>query len=238
MENNLSKSILAATASSLTDISKDVLEATFDSVLDEGLIKDIPVLNTVHSLFKIGSSIKEKIFINMLLKFLFELKDIAIDKRIDFVNKLQDGEYRDKAGEKIIVILDKLDDSDKASMVGVIFRACVQGKLKFVDFLRLSHIINVAFLDDLYLLKNGFYADGHSATYHLQDTDLSKLYRIGLASASIMPDKLSIAIRERYRGVDKLIDYKTEYKLNNDAYIITREIFDYAWIEKVYGIYK
>ncbi|ALD21722.1 hypothetical protein AM218_11515 [Hymenobacter sp. DG25A] len=238
MENNLSKSIIAATASNLTDITKDIVEAAFDSLTDDGMMKDIPVVNTIHSLYKIGTSIRERIFINMILKFLVELKDIPLEKRKEFADRLQEGSYRDKAGEKIIVILDKLDDSDKASMIGKLFRACIQGKFIFEDFLRLSHIVNNSFLDDLRVLKSGFQVDGRVATYSLSDSDLSKLYRVGLASAVIVPDASSIARRERYRETNKPIDYKTAYKLNNDAYIITRELFDFAWIEEVYGIYK
>jgi hypothetical protein len=238
MPDKIGKSLFSSVSADLTSVTKDVAEAALDSITKGEFLKNVPILNTVHSLVKAGFDIREHLFINKVLKFLFELKDIPLHKRQDFVYQLEEGEFQKNAGEKVIAILDKLDDSDKASYVGKLFRATINGKLDFDDFLRLSYIINYAFLEDLRLLKSSFHADGHVATYHLSEINASKLYRIGLASATIVPDSASIARRERYRETNKPIDYKTEYKLNNDAYVITRELFDFAWIEDIYNIYK
>ncbi|MGY2134155.1 hypothetical protein ACW9KT_18125 [Hymenobacter sp. HD11105] len=236
MDKGLNRSVLSAAASNLTDITKDLVEATFDSVVSDGLIKDIPVINTIHSIFKVGSSIREKIFINMLLKFLLELKDIPLNEREVFINKLENSDYRNKAGEKIIVILDRLDDSDKASLVGKLFKACIQGKFSFEVFLRLSHIISNAFLSDIKALGNCFTPG--QATYYLS-TDLSNsLNRVGLTSSKLLPDLREQYVNKRTTGQETPLKHKFEFTLNNDALIIARELYDLAWIEKVYRIYQ
>lgn len=237
MKENTTKSILSSIASDLTSITKDVAEAAFDSITKDEFLKNIPLLNTLHSVVKAGIDVRERLFINKVLKFLFELKDIPVNKRENFMLQLQDSGQQAKAGENIIAILDKLDDSDKATFIGKLFRACITGKFEITVFLRLSYIVNNAFLEDLLILKNSFRADGYVATYHLSEHNADRLYRIGLASAKIIPDSVSTHMRARLGETNKPVDYTTEYKLNNDALIITRELFGYAWIENIYNIY-
>ncbi|MCC3157983.1 hypothetical protein LJ737_12095 [Hymenobacter sp. 15J16-1T3B] len=239
MNRNLGKSIIDASASSLTDITKDVTEAAIDSLLQDGVVKDIPLVNLIHSVYKIGSGIRERIFINMLLKFLFELKDIPIEERMNFISKLENEDYKNKAGEKIMVILDKLDDSDKAPMVGRVFRACLQGKFTFNVFLRLSHVINNAFVDDIKSLGNCFTPSG--ATYQLGAELADSLNRVGLTTAKLKADPYTQERFKRTTGRDATsvpYEYNVVHTLNNDALILAREIFDFEWIEHAYHIYK
>ncbi|RFP65771.1 hypothetical protein D0N36_07520 [Hymenobacter lapidiphilus] len=236
MEENLSKSLIGATASNLTDITKDVIETLFDSILDDGFVKSIPVVNTVHSLYKMGLGIRERIFIKMLLKFLLELKNISIEERETFVIKLQEKEYGDDVGEKIIIILDKIDDSDKASMIGKLFSAYIRGKFEFEDFLRLSHIINNSFVGDIKMLPK--YFSDEKAIWRLDDDFANKLNRIGLVSSKIKPDFIAKTNKERFSGSESHLDYVVSYSLNNDALIIVREVFDLEWIEKLYQTYS
>jgi hypothetical protein len=210
MSQSLSKSLFSSVSSDLTSITKDIAEAAFDSFTKDEFIKNVPLLNTFHSVVKVGFDVRERLFINKLLKFLFELKDIPTSKRQEFIEQLQESDYQIKAGEKIIAILDKLDDSDKASIIGKLFRASIIGKLDFSVFLRLSYIVNNAFLEDLSALKKSFHADGQVATYYLSDYDSDKLYRIGLASAKIAPDSISIYKRQRLGEANSILDYKTE----------------------------
>jgi hypothetical protein len=60
-----------------------------DSFLDNGLVKDIPVLGTIVGLYKSSISISDKLFIKKVLHFLAELKDIPQDKRSEQIQKIE-----------------------------------------------------------------------------------------------------------------------------------------------------
>lgn len=237
MATSIGKVLMTTVSADITSITKDVVESSIDSVTKDELIKNIPILNTLHSILKIGANIREQIFLKKIMKFIFQLKDIPLKNRESFIKDLCDNDNQNEIGEKIITIIDRLDDSDKASFLGKLFKAHIEGKFDSHTFLRLSYIINNSYLHDLILLKQGFNSEGIRATYSFSQQDYDSLYRIGLSASKIIPDSSSISRKERYR-IDGPIDYKVEYKLNNDALIIAREIFDLAWIENAYSIYK
>lgn len=60
MEN---RNLPDALCDSITDEAKsavaDILEAGLDSIFEDSLLRDVPILSTAASLYKIGHSIKE-----------------------------------------------------------------------------------------------------------------------------------------------------------------------------------
>ena len=90
----------------LSALTTDALEIGLDTVLDSGLIKDIPVFGSLVKLYNIGSTIKDRIFERKLLKFLNHLSDIQIDKRLDFIKKIEKSPNKKKhTGEILLVLL-------------------------------------------------------------------------------------------------------------------------------------
>lgn len=236
MSNTFGKALMATVSADISSITKDLVEAGIDSITKDEFLKNIPVVNTVHSLIKIGTSIREQIFIRKIIKFIFQIREIPLEIRNEYINNLEEKDKRQEVGEKILVIIEKIDDIDKAEILGKLFRAHILGKFGPATFLRLSYIISNSYLHDLVLLKNGFDNEARVATYYFSQQSYDSFYRIGLASSKIIPDSSSIQQRERY-GKNGPIDYKIEYKLKNDALIIAKEAFDLNWIESTYSIY-
>ena len=73
------KSLTIAFGDSLTDKSVDCLsslaEVGLDSIMEDGLFKDVPILSTVVSLYKIGDNIKDRYNIKKLIAFLNEINN-------------------------------------------------------------------------------------------------------------------------------------------------------------------
>ena len=71
-------------------------EIGLDAVMEDGILKDIPIISTAISLYKIGSSIKERHDLKKLLIFLNEINNGIIDeeKRQEYQNKFQSNEKR------------------------------------------------------------------------------------------------------------------------------------------------
>lgn len=87
-------------SSDYTNISKDMLEIGLDSILDNGLLKDIPTVGTLISLTKIGANIKDRLLIKKLIYFLYETQGIPETDRKKIIEKInKSDEYKTKVGE-------------------------------------------------------------------------------------------------------------------------------------------
>ncbi len=161
----------------LTKLTKDLLEVGLDSFLENGILRDIPIIGSFSSIAKIGIGIRDKIFAKKILMFLFEIKDIPFEKRKEFTDKINsNSEYSSKVGETILLIIDKLDDIKKAELIGKLFVYSINGIINYKTFLRLSIIIERCFLEDLSKLE--LYYNGKQKQLEVIDKHI--LYNLGL----------------------------------------------------------
>ena len=149
--NKLSNSLNETLAdSNLQNVTSDLAETFTDTLLTDGLLKDIPIIGTIIGLTKASISLNERLLIKKLIYFLSELKDINAEKRQPLIDKIETSEkYRVNVGEKLLYIIDKCDDHISARYVAILFSAFLNEKIKYHDFLRGSTIIQKLFLHDL-----------------------------------------------------------------------------------------
>ncbi len=70
---SLSKSINEEALSSLSGIA----EVGLDSIIEEGFLKDVPILSTVTSIYRIGKSVRERHHLKKFAMFLDELNSVG-----------------------------------------------------------------------------------------------------------------------------------------------------------------
>ena len=135
----------------LQNVSIDILEAISDSMLKDGLLKDIPILGTLVGLTKASSNIRDKLFCKKLISFLAQLKDVPKEERLKQIQKVQsDKTYRTKVGEKLLYIIDKCEDSEKSELIAKLFKAFLEEKIDYNDFLRCVSSIDSIPMPDLF----------------------------------------------------------------------------------------
>lgn len=148
--NTLSKdfkeSILSTEA---LNLSLDYSEVALDSILKDGVLKDLPIIGTVLGLYRMGYSLKERHTIKKILAFLNCMNDISGDEKEKFVDRLNDEDKNGELFEKLLITLDRLDDTIKAEMIGNLFRMYIMDVIDRQMFLRCSNIIEKAFVSDL-----------------------------------------------------------------------------------------
>jgi len=85
--------------SDLSTVAINATELTLDSVLDAGLLKDIPVIRTLNSLWKTGANVRDYIFMKKLASFIQELQTVNVSVRNEMLNLLEeDLKYNQKVG--------------------------------------------------------------------------------------------------------------------------------------------
>lgn len=135
--------------SNLSDIGVEQIENTLDSFLDEGIIKDIPIIRTIAGLLKTTSNISNFLLLKKILSFLNGIKEINPQKRKDIIEKIDNSQkYRIKVGEKLLYIIDQCDDYEKAEYIAHLFVAFLSEQINYEEFQKGAVAINTLNLMD------------------------------------------------------------------------------------------
>lgn len=178
-ENNQIDIFKSVKSEAISELTSEVLESGLNLITDSELLKDIPVFGIGFKSYNLYQKITEYFFIKKILKFLFELKEIPLSDRIKFINKLETKDKTSKAGEKLLITLNRLNDDEKSTFIGRLFKRTIIGELEYQDFNRLTHIIDSAYIEDLKLLNNNYHLGS------INEDIMSHLHQIGLIKQSI-----------------------------------------------------
>jgi hypothetical protein len=123
------------------DLSVDYSEVFIDDLIEDGILKEIPIVKSVVGVIKAGISINQFWFAKKLLTFIREFNTGQIDseKKIKFQEKINsDLKYRKKVTEQVMVFLDKYLEINKAKVSANLFKAFVEEKLTYDQFISIS----------------------------------------------------------------------------------------------------
>jgi len=136
--------------SDLKSIGYDVAEVAIDSFLQDGFLKDLPVISFLNSLYKTGIHIRDYFFTKKLLKFLYSLSTLSPQQRTEFIDRLDsDPKYTQKVGESIMLLLDRMDDMNKPILMGRAFKAYALGKINSIELQRINYAIDKILMCDI-----------------------------------------------------------------------------------------
>jgi len=134
----------------LTGIGADLVEPAFDTLIASEILKEIPVLGIGARIASAAGTIRDRIFAAKLLRFLEALGDVdGADVREMRYRLKKDPELRDRVGSTVMVIIERLDEVEKARMIAKAFRAYLSNRIDLPQFRRIGLAVNTAFLDDL-----------------------------------------------------------------------------------------
>ncbi len=167
--------------STLPDVAAELGEIVLDRFMEEGLLKDIPLLGTMVKVASTIRSISNLLFLKKVHRFLTRLDEISQRERITFAAKLDaDGQERARVGENLFLLLERLNDMRKPDMLGKACSAYVRGELSF----RQMQVLNAAIdrLDIPYLGDLADFYGGPSDSYAPETEALQHLAYCGLAT--------------------------------------------------------
>ncbi|NOT53687.1 MAG: hypothetical protein HOP18_03690 [Deltaproteobacteria bacterium] len=152
---NLSEKNLIASLSegTLRDLSEDLIEQVIDGPITNDLIREIPIVKTIKAIIESGKNIREYFFAKKLCRFLLELREVSLEERIHMVKRLEEeSDFEEKVGERLLHLIDRLDELSKAQLIGRAFRAYAHGDIGKQDLERLCFAIDRLILVDLRLI--------------------------------------------------------------------------------------
>lgn len=142
--------------SNLQAVTLDLAETFTDAILEDGILKDIPIFSTIIGLGKAGLRIKDRLFLKKIISFISEINQISIEKRNEVITKIDASKkFRIKVGEKLLYIIEKCEDYEKSHLMGKLFKALLNEKIDYACFLRCAVVLDRAIPEDLMWFVNG-----------------------------------------------------------------------------------
>lgn len=156
-ELSLSESMSNSLKPEVLNVIAELGEIGLDSLMDDGVLKEIPIISTAVSVYKFGNSIRERHNISKLLKFLQELNNGIADEeqRQKYTEKFStDPKVKNRELEYIIIILDRYINFDKAKHLAKLYLAYLDDVISWLDFCKYSETIDRFLPGDLDVLKS------------------------------------------------------------------------------------
>ncbi len=179
-------------AEDLKDVASQLGDLAIDEVLDEGLARNIPVVELFRKLYKATASYSDYLLTKKLIQFLTGLSSVPLEQRRDQIARLDvDVEHRRILGENPMLLLDKLNDMRKPEMLSRAWKAYLQGKIDRTTLCALNHAIELVHVEDLPALRD-LYRDQTSQE--------------GLESSPIRPNQEIIEPPYHIKSIADLVD--------------------------------
>ena len=119
----------------MTDIAAEVADIALDSRLDEGILKKVPVFGWLVKGYGVFTTVKDRLFLKKVAEFLHGASDITEEEKGRFREKITtDPSFCRRVGEKLVLLLDRQDDFDKAFILGKVFAGYLKGTIQYDTF--------------------------------------------------------------------------------------------------------
>jgi hypothetical protein len=156
-ENSLSTSdnlggslIESLSKAGASDIAAEAAEIALDSVLNGGLLEEVPVFGWLMKSYNVAGAIRERIFLKKVAKFLAGTSNVSDSERARFQAEIQtDAGFSRKVGEGLVLLLDRQEDFDKAFILGRAFSRYMRGHIQHEQFLKMAKSIELVYIGDL-----------------------------------------------------------------------------------------
>ena len=128
-----------------SDILSNIAEIGLDSIMNDGLLKEVPLLSTAVSLFKIGNSLRERHYIKKLASFILALNNgIADDRARKYYRQkvTDDPKRRNKELEYILILIDRYLHANKPSLLAKLYLSYLNGFISWNDFTKYAEVVD------------------------------------------------------------------------------------------------
>lgn len=133
----------------------DIGEVMLDSVMQDGVLKDIPIIGAIVGLGKCFKNVSDILFANKLIAFLLELKDVDSKDRREAIEKWEkDAEYRINVGETLLNMINRCDDRQKAKWLSQLYYVLVLKQQRSELFMRAEKVLSAMSVMDVLSFLN------------------------------------------------------------------------------------
>lgn len=204
--------IIPSFSSSLFDGSKDsigdIVEIGIDSLLDDGLFKDIPIVNMLVGVKNTYQNIHDRNLLKQTLAFIKQFNSGTIDqnkliKYKELINS--DSKKAEKELGRVLIILNSTVDMEKSQMLANLYKAYINEKIDWNQFCEFSEIIKMLFLNDFNVIKL-IYNHQVTDTSGIEIYPIDRLSSLGIVNTAMKSIMISNSANSRS---DKYVNLTT-----------------------------
>ena len=137
MSNSLSKSFISSIGHEATGIAENFLEIGLDVLSNDGIIRDIPFVSTVASLFHIGQSISDWNNLRKLAAFIEQInQSLCTETELEEHRKNFTCEEKTRNEElaHLLILIDRYLGIDRPKMLAKLYLAYLRKDISCVFF--------------------------------------------------------------------------------------------------------
>lgn len=131
------------------DMFSSTAEAVVDILTKDDLISAVPFASTAFKAVKALDTYRDRVFAEKLQAFVSGVESLSPDQRRELARKFTADDEGRKAGETLLLVLDKLTDMDKPALLGLLLKGFGEGRINSTEMRRLAMAIDLTFADDL-----------------------------------------------------------------------------------------
>jgi hypothetical protein len=137
------------------EVAADLAERGIDALVDNAVVNEIPVIKTIKGLVRGAVGFHEAWLTKKLLTMFAAFGDVPDEEDVKrWKRRLADDKSTTETGERVLAVIDSVTSIPKAKLVGIAFRAYLDGECQRETFLRTCEMIDSALTEDLvYLLQ-------------------------------------------------------------------------------------
>lgn len=170
----------------LSDACIDITELGIDSILDECVYKNIPIVSILIGVGKTAQNIHDRNLLRQTIKFIntFNEKKISSKQLERYRTHLNDNpQFTEEELGRVIILLNSNIDLKKSELLAKFYRSYVNEEIDWDQFIELSDVISKIFIADIQLLYNIF---NHQVldTTQCKEYQVDRLVALGLLKTS------------------------------------------------------
>lgn len=188
-EQSLSLSFRDSLTEDVAGIVGEYAELGLDALVEEGLLKEVPIVSTAVAVYKIGKSIHERHHVAKLVSFLNEINKGIVDEeqRQKYREKFASNEsFRNKELEYILILIDRYISFDKPQMLAKLYLAYLDGAITWVGFTKYAEIIDRLLYGDIQCLCTANLFSITNDDYAIDA--VLRLQSVGLVAQNVTPE--------------------------------------------------
>lgn len=147
---------------------RDFAEVVLDSIVEEGVLRDLPIVTTLDNLRKIYGATTQKLITNKIKKFWEELSNLSSEERREFVEWMnQNPKQKAVVGETLLLLIDRENSVEKPLIIARLLEHCSLGNISDENLRelvrRVNRVYNMSDLNYLTSFTSGIQSHPHIA---------------------------------------------------------------------------
>ncbi len=186
LTEDFSKSLVNNIKEPLMDYS----ELGIDAFINDGVLKELPIVSSITSVLKIGKNIYDRNLLKQTLTFINEFNNGEINEKLvnEYIEKIRKDEKKcEEELGRVLTILNNNIDREKSILLSKIFKSYVYSKISWNEFCEFSEILNRLFIQDLMLLKKVRIENVDILKNRDDNFRIERLYSLGLIGIAFKP---------------------------------------------------